>query len=144
MILRSATKTDVPAIAQIIGDWCASTPYIPLLHTPDEDRNFVANLVATQDVLVAENTGDVHGFIAREDKEIGQLYLMPSARGQSTGTALLNKMKARTDLLKLWCFQANTGARRFYERNGFVAARFTDGAGNEERLPDIRYVWSVA
>jgi hypothetical protein len=30
---------------------------------------------------------------------------------------------------------------RFYERHGFVEAERTDGRRNEERAPDIRYVW---
>jgi hypothetical protein len=41
----------------------------------------------------------------------------------------------------LWTFQTNTGARRFYERHGFVAVDETDGSANEERAPDVRYAW---
>jgi hypothetical protein len=36
------------------------------------------------------------------------------------------------------------GARRFYERRGFVLTEETDGSRNEEREPDARYVWSRA
>ena len=39
--------------------------------------------------------------------------------------------------------QRNAGARRFYERNSFVAVEFTDGNGNEEREPDVRYERSL-
>jgi hypothetical protein len=42
--------------------------------------------------------------------------------------------------LRLWTFQANAGARRFYERHGFGATEFTAG-DNEEGAPDIRYEW---
>jgi hypothetical protein len=42
--------------------------------------------------------------------------------------------------VKLFCFQANKGARRFYERHGFVAEAFGEGSANEEGLPDILYV----
>ena len=45
--------------------------------------------------------------------------------------------------LQLWTFQVNEAARRFYERQGFVAAESTDGSGNEERSPDVRYTWSA-
>lgn len=38
-------------------------------------------------------------------------------------------------------FQVNKSAQRFCERHGFVAAERTDGAANEEREPDVRYVW---
>jgi GNAT superfamily N-acetyltransferase len=143
MIMRQATGADVNAAAQIMGDWCEATPYIPPLHTRDEDRQFMQKVINAQDVLVAETADEVQGFIARDQTEIGQFYLAPSARGQGTGTALIAKMKTRSDQLWLWCFQANTRARRFYERQGFVADHMTDGVGNEENLPDIRYVWRV-
>jgi hypothetical protein len=48
---------------------------------------------------------------------------------------------SRVAALELWCFQANTRARRFCEDRGFRAIRFTDGADNEERTPDVRYRW---
>ena len=41
---------------------------------------------------------------------------------------------------QLWTFQSNHGARRFYERHGFVAVQHTDG-DNEEGAPDVRYEW---
>lgn len=140
MILRQATDKDIDAIAKIMGDWCEATPYIPALHTRDEDRAFITRVVATQDVLVADTDG-VQGFIARQNDEINQLYLAPAARGQGTGTALLTEMKTRSDTLSLWCFQANSGGRRFYERHGFAVEKLTDGARNEEHVPDVRYVW---
>jgi hypothetical protein len=44
----------------------------------------------------------------------------------------------------LWTFQRNAPARRFYEKEGFVAVRETDGSGNEEREPDVLYLWKRA
>ena len=46
--------------------------------------------------------------------------------------------------MELWCFQANPPARHFYEARGFRAIRFTDGADNEEKTPDVRYRWERA
>ena len=59
-----------------------------------------------------------------------------SARGCSTSPAL----SSSGDQVQLWTFQSNAGARRFYERHGFVAVQTTDG-DNEEQAPDIRYLW---
>ncbi len=142
MKLRAATEMDINVIAKIMGDWCADTPYIPALHTREQDRKFIAHVVSSQDVLVADDDG-VQGFIARADSEIEQLYLAAAARGRGIGSALLNEMKTRREQLNLWCFQANTGARRFYERHGFDVSRMTGGANNQEKLPDIRYVWTA-
>ncbi|WP_327002107.1 GNAT family N-acetyltransferase [Dactylosporangium sp. NBC_01737] len=44
--------------------------------------------------------------------------------------------------LQLWTFASNTAAQRFYLRHGFVVAETTDGSLNEERAPDIRFVWT--
>ena len=45
------------------------------------------------------------------------------------------------DCLQLWTFQRNLSARRFYEARGFALVEQTDGARNEEKEPDARYLW---
>ncbi len=89
---------------------------------------------------VAEADGAIVGFIAVDGDWVNQLYLQPAWTGQGIGHGLLVEATAEMDLVQLYCFQANTGARRFYERQGFVAEGFGDGANNEEGLPDILYV----
>lgn len=65
------------------------------------------------------------------------LYTRPDFIG--AGSLLIEVAKrSGVSALELWCFQANT---RFYERHGFKAIRFTDGQGNEEKTPDVRYRW---
>lgn len=39
--------------------------------------------------------------------------------------------------IQLYTFQENRGARRFYERHGFIAISFDDGSGNEENCPAV-------
>jgi hypothetical protein len=43
--------------------------------------------------------------------------------------------------LRLWTFQRNRDARRFYERQGFTLVKETDGSANEEKEPDAMYLW---
>ena len=57
------------------------------------------------------------------------------------GASLLEFAKGRHAALELWTFQRNQRARNFYERFGFSVAQTTNGAGNEEHEPDMRYVW---
>jgi hypothetical protein len=45
---------------------------------------------------------------------------------------------------RVYTFQANSGARRFYERHGFAAIQLTDGQGNEEHCPDVLYELGAA
>ena len=54
---------------------------------------------------------------------------------------LLEQAKAGADELSLWTFQQNLRARLFYERHGFSVVTETDGADNEEKLPDVLYRW---
>ncbi len=71
---------------------------------------------------------------------ITQRAVDPGLVGQGVGSLLpAHAMPTRRRPIRLWTFQANTGARRFCERHGFLAIRFTDGQGNEERCPDVPY-----
>jgi putative acetyltransferase len=73
---------------------------------------------------------------------VDQLYVAPGHQGRGIGRRLLDLAKERSEGgLELWTFQVNDRARRFYERNGFAAVELTDGSGNEEREPDVRYRW---
>jgi GNAT superfamily N-acetyltransferase len=53
----------------------------------------------------------------------------------------LKLAQSQSEHLTLWTFQKNAKARAFYERHGFVPVEFTDGLTNQEREPDVRYVW---
>lgn len=118
-----------------------SLPYLPTLHTIDEDRAHFARVIAECDVRMARTSAAIIGFVARRDRWIEQLYVDPLAHCQGVGTALLAAIRASCAELELWCFQENAVAIAFYERHGFVVVELTDGAGNEERAPDARYLW---
>ena len=115
--------------------------WMPVLHTPKEDLFFVRDILLTnQQVTVAEAGGRIVGFIAVSGEWVEQLYLDPAWTGQGIGSRLLAHANSGMVVVKLHCFQANSGARRFYERHGFRAEAFGDGSANEEGLPDILYV----
>ena len=66
-----------------------------------------------------------------------------SERASAAGS-WTSRRSAQPEASSLWTFQVNARARRFYERNGFVAVEFTEGSGNQERQPDVRYEWPAA
>jgi GNAT superfamily N-acetyltransferase len=71
-----------------------------------------------------------------------QLYVAPDRLGEGIGRRFVDLARERSPAgLSLWTFQVNDRARRFYERNGFVAVEFTDD-DNQERQPDVRYEWA--
>lgn len=119
----------------------ASLDWMPRVHTPEEDLAFISGVVLpSRQVTVATAEGAIVGFVAARPDWIDQLYLDPAWTSRGIGSRLLDQATAGMGETRLYCFQANTGARRFYERHGFVAEAFGDGSGNEEGLPDILYV----
>jgi hypothetical protein len=44
--------------------------------------------------------------------------------------------------VRLWTFQKNAAAIRFYLAHGFREVERTDGSRNEEREPDILLEWA--
>ncbi len=142
MILRPATPDDAAPLALILGDWVRETGWMPVLHTREEDQGFLRHLIETGDVTVAEDETPL-GFLARDGEEVRALYLATAARGQGIGKALLDHAKAGHPTLRLWAFEANDRAVRLYLREGFRMAERTDGAGNEEKLPDLRMTWEA-
>jgi GNAT superfamily N-acetyltransferase len=141
--LRHAKDEDANAIAELFSASYRLLTFLPLLHTIEEIRGFVAGVMLREcAVTVVEDDTGVVAFLAQQGEEVRQLYTRPDRIGRGAGTQLIEAAKSSgVAALELWCFQANARARRFYEARGFRAIRFTDGAGNEERTPDVRYRW---
>jgi GNAT superfamily N-acetyltransferase len=141
--LRRATACDADEIANVYSTSFRLLTFLPMLHTIEEYRWFIANVILKEcEVTVAEDETGIVAFVARRGEEVRLLYARPDRIGMGAGTQLIDAAKASgTGALELWCFQANERARRFCEARGFRAIRFTDGADNEEQMPDIRYRW---
>ena len=141
VVLRSARSTDAGATGAILHGFSVENDWMPKLHSGAETIAFCGRMIDQGWVTVAETSDGVVGFLALNGSDLHSLYLTPSARGQGIGARLLDHAKAQHKQLRLFAFQANTDARRFYERHGFVEVARSDGADNDENLPDIEYVW---
>ena len=143
MILRRATLDDMTALARLHRRTVQiSLPFLPTLHTPQEDAWwFCERLFTTNEVWLAEDADGPLGYIAFRPDFIEHLFIRPEAQNAGLGLRLLEKAMQSSAELSLWTFQQNTGARRFYERHGFVVVIETDGDDNEEKLPDVLYRW---
>ena len=95
----------------------------------------------TSQVWGALADGRLLGFAAAREDWLDHLYVSPRNQSTGVGSALLEAARRGRSELRLWTFQRNALARRFYERRGFKAVRETDGSGNEEREPDVLYEW---
>jgi GNAT superfamily N-acetyltransferase len=117
-------------------------PWLAGLHSPDQDRAFFTDHVfATCEVWGAWDLMTLTAFIAFRDGWVDHLYVLPSHQGRGLGGGLLQIAKDRYPELRLWTFQRNALARRFYEARGFVVIETTDGSRNDEREPDVLYGW---
>jgi GNAT superfamily N-acetyltransferase len=103
-------------------------------------------LMTTGGVSVARLRGASVGVLVTNSESclnwIDQLYVAPGHTGAGIGGALLRHALdtlGRRLPIRLYTFQANTQARKFYERAGFKAIALSDGAKNEEQCPDCLY-----
>lgn len=108
----------------------------------EEDKGFFREVVAvTREVWVAVVDGRIVGVLALDGGEVDRLYVAVGAQGRGIGSALLEHAKGlRPQGLTLVTHQRNEGARRFYERHGFVAGKLGLSPPPENE-PDVWYTW---
>ncbi|MGR3804978.1 GNAT family N-acetyltransferase [Marinibacterium profundimaris] len=160
IVLRPANPLDAGAVGDILHRFETETPWMPKQHSAAEALSFCAMMIDRGWVTVAETVAEpvaetvddpagaapdagrpIAGFLARDGDEVHALYIRPEETGQGIGRLLLRDAMERSARLWLWTFQANLGAQKFYLREGFAEIRRTDGADNDENLPDIQYAW---
>lgn len=140
--LRAATVADADDIAALFAVSRRLLTFLPDLHSVEEDQVYMRDKVLVDyRVTVAERGGRIAGFMAELEGWIEHLYIEAAQLRTGIGSALIAEAKSRNETLALWCFADNLRGRAFYEKHGFVAVEFTDGAGNEARAPDILYRW---
>ena len=145
-MLRAAIAEDTLAVANVIVESRrAFLPFAPSPHALEDVQDWVAqHLMPTGGVTVAIVEGRVVAVLAASEDEnaawIDQLYVLPGFEGQGLGTKLLHRAHASAKRpVRLFTFQQNAGARRFYERHGYEIVALSDGQSNEEKCPDILY-----
>jgi len=139
---REATKEDAAAVANLFRTTFAATyPHFAKLHASEEDLAHFQKVLQSNHTVVVDKDGEIAGFCAFTPGWVNYLYVLPKYQGSGIGSRLLNEAKSENAALQLWTFQENQKARNFYERHGFKLVEETDGAGNEEKQPDVRYVW---
>jgi GNAT superfamily N-acetyltransferase len=142
---RRATPADAHEVATVyIASRRGAAAWLPTVGTDDEIRGFVVDkMVPEQETWVAEDGGRIVAVMVLGVDMVDQLYVAPGELRRGIGDAMLAHAKhLRPAGLRLWAFQRNAPARRFYEARGFIAIQFTDGANNMEREADVLYRWT--
>ena len=163
MNIRAAVAGDAGPIARVhVHAWrLAYRDILParVLDALSEQRREVVwaeRIAANARILVADMDGAVDGWISfgpshdddatPSDGEVYGFYVAPDCWSKGIGASLCQEAKTalsgtRFRVARLWVFEANDRARRFYERQGFtlepgVRQLFErDGA----TAPEVRY-----
>ncbi|MCF3105362.1 GNAT family N-acetyltransferase [Streptomyces roseoverticillatus] len=144
VVLRRAGDADALGAADMwLRSFAAALPSVRCAHDDAEVREWFSRvLVPQQETWVAVAGNRVVGLLVLNGGELKQLYLDPAWRGRGLGDRFISLAKRRQPGgLALWTFQVNESAQRFYQRHGFIEVERTDGLRNDEREPDVRYVW---
>jgi ribosomal protein S18 acetylase RimI-like enzyme len=139
--IRPATDADVLAMAKVhIVSWRETYP--GMLPEPMLARMSIANeAIRWQRMLDRPRAGTI-AFVAEQDAEIGELYVLRSAQRQCAGTGLMRGMAGALverghRAMSLCVLGENADARRFYERLGGVPV-----AEKRAGLFEVAYGWS--
>ncbi|MCF6306278.1 MAG: GNAT family N-acetyltransferase [Rhodobacteraceae bacterium] len=139
---RRARPDDAEECAAILQEWIDETDWFPSIHPAGAAASMLRAQINAVGFTLALENGQIAGFSCLANGVLEFLYIRHASRGKGIGCMLLDRCKfTNPGGFSLWTFQQNLAARRFYEREGFIEAERSDGAGNEEGLPDIRYIW---
>ncbi|GAA1090725.1 hypothetical protein GCM10009605_30730 [Nocardiopsis composta] len=144
LAIHRATGSDADAVAGVrLRSFAAALPRVRRAHTGGEVRARLREVaVPGRETRAAAVQGAVVGMMVPDGGEPDRLYLDPPWRGRGIGDRFVRLAERRRPAgSALWSFQIDGPALRLYERHGFEAVERTDGHRNEEREPDVRYVW---
>ena len=138
--LRQATRDDAPPVAALFTHTRSTCmPYLPALHTAEEDRAWMRDVVfASCDVWLAEYDSRLAGFVALAEGLLEHLYVHPDLHGRGVGSALLAKARERLPPVGLSAERAGAAVLRVARSSNRAHHR---RSANEERTPDAEYAW---
>ncbi len=95
-------------------------PFLSEQFLADERSQIAERWLPVAETFVCEIDGRVAGFLSLVGNEVGGLFVDPHAQRRGIGRALMDVAAAARPLLELDVFEANSGARSFYDAYGFV------------------------
>jgi len=125
--IRIAKSEDATRITELyLSSRKTFLQYAPLAHTDAEVREWIEKkLIPSTMLFLAENSEGIIGILSISADEsygwIDNLYLDPNSTGHGVGTLLVEYAKRKLGApIRLYTFQQNSRARKFYKDHGFV------------------------
>ncbi len=120
MHIRQYKESDLNAV---LDSWEAATRLAHEFMANDfiilQRKNVAEVYLPNTDTWVAEVDGEVIGFIALMDSEVGAIFLQPLHHGKGIGRALMDKARSLHGNLEVEVFKENAIGRNFYSKYGF-------------------------
>ena len=135
--------SDAAQISLILEDWSETTSWLPKVDNTAERADYGRWLLEHTKVTMLRYDDQCVGFLALEDNIIQSLYIKAAFQRRGFGQAAIYYAQEQFNELRLWVFQANNEAQKFYQNMGFEALEMTDGRDNDYGLPDIFYLWRL-
>ena len=144
LVIRPFAAPDFEKLTEVWHNTNRSAyPYVVAhqRYTLDETRAFFRSSVLPSNQLWVASLGtSIVGFIAVDATHINQLTVNVNYQRRGIGSALLQYLLATKEgPWRLFTFQRNVSARRFYEKHGFCVARFGVSPPPENE-PDVEYL----
>ncbi|MDD6088005.1 MAG: GNAT family N-acetyltransferase [Desulfovibrionaceae bacterium] len=138
-MVRPYCADDLPRLLEL---WLQGSlnahPFIPAEHWKAMSRDMQTGFLELCDILVYtdEYPDSPEAFLSIIDGFIAGLFVSKSHQCQGIGSRLLRIAKRMHEHLELTVYQKNTGAVRFYQKNGFRIA----GTRIEKATGEIEYI----
>lgn len=141
MVSKPARLVHLPAVARILWAFTRQVERHPNACSRRSDLYTLAKVIWRGWARLITGSNGTSAFIIRDGEIIHALYVHPDRRGTGQGKMLISEAKTAESQLELWTDQNNLAAIDFYQSQGFGEAGRSDGAGNDEQVPDIQFVW---
>ena len=135
-MIRKYTQNEIPILLEI---WeraaLIAHPFLSSEFHKMVKKAMKEMYLPDSDTWVYEENGNVIGFIAMINNEIGGLFVDPNQQAKGTGTALVNYMNQFHNTLEVEVFEKNKIGKPFYEKHGFkVIKEYVMEATNQKVL----------
>jgi hypothetical protein len=137
-----ATASDAVAIADVHSASFRLLTFLPMLHTIDEYRCFIANVILKEcEVTVAEDETWMVAFLARREEEIRLLYTRPDRIGMGAGTQLSRQQRPAAQCTRTVVLPGKSARKTLLRDTELPCNPIYRWCEQRERTLDVRYRW---